>query len=174
MSDVDYKIEHDEDGNRTKITIHFGRKWGILSIYTLALAVWLTMLISIVVYLVGAYSPSVVLTLLLLLWLAIWLLFGRFLWKRWQHAAASREIIFIDEEQIIYRRPVSILGHTAAYDKSHASAFYFSDVHACLAFDYAYQHVYFGHDLPHQSAAQIIERVNIRWFPDPDDVVSFD
>ena len=126
------------------------------------------MLIGMLAYLVGGNSPSIVLTFLLLLWLAVWFVFGRFLWKRWQFFAAGREILFIDQEQLIVRRPVSILGITSAYDMAHISPFYYSDTHKCPAFDYAYSHVYFGQQLSREDANHIISEVNPRWFSEPD------
>jgi hypothetical protein len=161
-------IEYDDALDRTKITIFFARKWGYLTLFSSVLIIWLAMLTGILAYLVGGYSPSIVLTFFLLIWLAIWLVFGRFLWKRWQYSAAGREILFIDQEQLIIRRPVSILGITDAYDMAHISPFYYSDTHNCPAFDYAYLHVYFGHQLSHEDAMQIINEVNPRWFPEPD------
>ena len=36
--------------------------------------------------------------------------------------------------------------------------------HDCPAFDYAYLHVYFGHDLSQEDATEVIETLNKRWF----------
>jgi hypothetical protein len=93
-------------------------------------------------------------------------LVGNMAFLRSLSLAASRELLFIDDEELVYRRPVSLLGHTAAYDLAHVTPFYFSDVHNCLAFDYAYLHVYFGYDLPRESAEALIAEVNQQWFPD--------
>lgn len=163
-----YLIEFDDDLERTKITIFLARKLGYLGLFSSALVIWLAMLIGMLAYLVGGNSPSIVLTFLLLLWLAVWFVFGRFLWKRWQFFAAAREILFIDQEQLIVRRPVSILGITSAYDMAHISPFYYSDTHNCPAFDYAYLHVYFGQQLSPEEANHIISEVNTRWFSESD------
>jgi len=166
-----YFIEFDDDLERTKITIFLARKWGYLVLFSSALVIWLVMLTGMLIYLIGGRSPRIVLTFLLLLWLVIWFVFGRFLWKRWQYFAAGREILFIDQEQLIVRRPVSILGITNAYDMAHISPFYYSDTHNCPTFDYAYLHVYFGHGLSHEDAARIVNEINPRWFPELDVVL---
>jgi hypothetical protein len=127
------------------------------------------MLAVVVVYLLRGMSSGFVLTVLLLIWMGIWFWFGRFLWSRWQYHAANREILFIDEEQVIIRRPVSILGITTSYDLRHVSPFYYSERHNCPAFDYAYYHVYFAHGLPAEAAHELIAQLNGRYFPDEDE-----
>jgi hypothetical protein len=109
------------------------------------------------------------LSALLLIWLVVWLLLGKFVWTRWQYQAANREVVFIDDEQIIIRRPVSILGITTAYDINYVSPFYYSDKHNCPAFDYAYMHVYFGRTISALEAQQLIDQLNFRLFPELED-----
>ncbi len=161
-------IEYDDGLERSKVTISLRRRWGVLVLYSFALMVWIAMLVIFLAYLIGGFSSSIVLTILLLVWLVIWLGFGRFLWKRWQHQAAGREILFVDRDKLIIRRPISILGITTAYDMGHVSPLYFSDIHKCPAFDYAYLHVYFGQDLRNQEAEELINAINRRWFPESD------
>ena len=76
------------------------------------------------------------------------------------------ENVFIDEEQLVIRRPVSILGLTWAYDLNHVSRLYYSKQHKCPAFDYAYLHVYFGRSLNEEQAQFVIGELNDRYFPD--------
>ena len=166
LSENRLMIEYDDGLERSKAVITLRRRWGVLVLYSITLIVWIAMLALFLVYLIGGYSSSIVLTILMLVWLVIWLGFGRFLWKRWQHQAAGREILFVDKEKLIVRRPISILGITTAYDMGHVSPLYFSDKHNCPAFDYAYLHVYFGQDLQSHDAEELIEAINNRWFPD--------
>ena len=163
-------IEYDDDLKRSKLIISLQRHWGVLVLYSFALIVWIAMLVIFLIYLIGGFSSSIVLTILLLVWLIIWLGFGRILWKRWQYYAAGREILFVDKEQLIIRRPISILGITTAYDMRHVSPLYFSETHNCPAFDYAFSHVYFGQGLRSQHAEEIINSVNRRWFPESDTI----
>lgn len=152
--------------NRLKITIPVKLNWALLGLFTAALAVWVGMLITVIIYLIGGRSSSFVLTVILLIWMLIWFWFGRFLWRRWQYHAATREILFIDSDQIVLRRPLSVLGITTTYDRNHVSPFYFSDNHRCPAFDYAFLHVYFGRSLDDAAAANLIRDLNLRLFPE--------
>jgi hypothetical protein len=156
----------EEGDERLKIVIPFGVDGPALALHSLAMLVWLGMLIAVLIYLLRGLSSSFVLTAILVIWLLIWLWFGRFLWTRWQYHAANREVLFIDPDQIILRRPVSILGLTWSYDMGHVSRLYYSDQHRCPAFDYAYLHVYFGRSLPEKQAMSLIEEMNRRYFPE--------
>lgn len=162
-------ITFEEGEDRLKVVLPSGVNWPALILHSLALIVWLGMLVAVLVYLLDGRSSSFVLTAILLLWLLVWLWFGRFLWTRWQYHAANREVLFIEPEQLVIRRPVSILGLTWAYDMAHISRLYYSESHGCPAFDYAYSHVYFGRSLGEDQAYQLIETLNDRYFPEHSD-----
>jgi hypothetical protein len=166
MSGVEATIQISEESGRLKIVIPERINWLILGLYSIALVTWLVMLVVIMFYLLRGYSTNLVLIVLLVMWVAVWLMFGRFLWRRWQDQAANREILFIDSEQLILRRPVSIIGMTNSYDFKHVSPFYYSDRHHCMAFDYAYLHVYFGRSINHKQANNLIDDLNGRYFPE--------
>ncbi len=168
MTNAKYVISFDETPERLKITVPDRIRWSLLIIYSLALATWMAMIFVVISYLLSGRSTSLVLSALLVLWLLVWLLLGRFVWTRWQYQAAKREVIFIDENQIVIRRPVSILGITTAYDIHHVSPFYISEKHNCPAFDYAYMHVYFGRSIDPDDAQQLIDQLNGRLFPEND------
>jgi hypothetical protein len=120
-------------------------------------------------YLISGRSNSFILTILLLIWLLTWLWLGRILSNRWQYQLANREILFIDDEQLMIRRPVSIFGLTTSYEFAHVSPFYMSDKHKCPAFDYAFAHVYFGQTLEKAEAAKLVDELNLRYFPDSEE-----
>ena len=86
-------------------------------------------------------------------------------WGQWQYYAANREILFVHNEMLVVRRPVSIFGITSAYDRAHVTPFYFSEKHHSLAFDYGHQHVYFGRDLSSDPAGRLIGYLNARYYP---------
>lgn len=159
-----YSVE--EAGDKLKVTINIRRNWLFLSVYSLAIVVWIAMLAVVISYLLRGWSDRFVLTILLLLWLLAWFWLGRFLLNRWQYQFASRELIFIDDEQITLRRPVSVFGLTSTYDRRHVSRFYLSDKHNCPAFDYAYAHVYFGQSLDSERSVNLIRYLNGRYFPE--------
>jgi hypothetical protein len=162
-------ILFEESPERLKVTIPVKVNWFLFILHTVGLAVWLVMVGLIVIYLVRGLSNSVVLTILIFIWTALWLWFGRFLFNRWQYYAANREILFIDDEQLILRRPMSILGITNVYDINYVSPFYYSDKHNCVAFDYAYAHVYFGQSLDEPASKAFIAEMNERYFPEDED-----
>jgi hypothetical protein len=166
LNDSDQEISFEETEDRLKVVLPLGINWLAFILHSLALLIWLGMLGAVLVYLIDGRSSSLVLTAILLLWLLIWLWFGRFLWTRWQYHAANREILFIEPEQLVLRRPVSILGLTWTYDMNHISRLYYSEQHDCPAFDYAYSHVYFGRSLGEEQSSRLIEVLNDRYFPE--------
>ncbi|MFQ5401408.1 MAG: hypothetical protein ACE5E7_17640 [Anaerolineae bacterium] len=161
-------VQFEESRQRLKVVMPADRNRFLLILFSVCLLVWAFLTVGMTVTLVRERF-GFLLTLMLLIWLFVWVRFGRVLWNRWQYYAATREILFIDEERFIVRRPVSILGLTTAYDMKHVSPFYFSDKHHCPAFDYAYQHVYFGQGLAEPEATQLIRALNGRYFPDFDE-----
>lgn len=148
-----------------KVVLPVRRNWLLFGLFSACLVVWFLMLSGIIAAMLRE-GFGFVLNVMLLVWLIIWLWFGRVLWSRWQYYAAARELLFINEEQLIVRRPVSILGKTDVYDMDHVSPFYFSDRHHCPAFDYAFQHVYFGQDLEAENAHQLLALLNERYYPE--------
>jgi hypothetical protein len=161
-------VVFEENTERLKVVLPAPRNWFLLGLFTVTLFVWVAMLVGMFVILIRE-DFILVLTIMLVIWLLVWLWFGRILWARWQYYAANREILFVDEEQLILRRPVSLLGITQVYDMEHVSPLYYSDKHHCPAFDYAYQHVYFGNSLEEDEARKLIESLNGRYFPNHDD-----
>ncbi len=156
----------EESPERLKVTIPIRVNFGLLALYSFAGIIWLLMLLAVLIYLIRGFSSSIVLTIILILWLGVWMWFGKFLSGRWQYHASNREILFIDDEKIILRRPVSILGFTTSYDIRHVSPFYFSGRHQCPAFDYAFLHVYFGQSLDPEDAHDLVRILNGKCFPD--------
>lgn len=157
-----------------KIVLPIRRNWILFVLFTILLGVWLAMLAVGIVFMVRDVAMSgepfaFVFTVMLLVLLLILFRFGRVLWGQWQYYATNREILYVNEDQLIVRRPVSILGMTDAYDMSHVSPFYYSEKHHCPTFDYAYQHVYFGRHLERNEAHRLVAYLNERYFPESDD-----
>lgn len=167
-------IQLEENQERLKIVWPLQRPWLLLGLFTLALIVWAIMLVGMSIYLVrdvvqAGERFTFVFSMMIIIWLLVWIWFGRILGKRWQYVAANREIMFINTKQLILRRPVSILGITDAYDMQHVSPFYLSEKQNCPVFDYGFQHIYFGRNLPQNEAQALIEMLNGRFFPNWDD-----
>jgi hypothetical protein len=169
MKSTESGTSFEETPDRLKITIPVKPSRLMRIVFSASLIVWLAMLVLVVSYVLRGLSSSFVLTTLLVLWTIVWFWFGRFLWNRWQYYAANREILFIDEEQVVIRRPLSILGQTTAYDLAHVSPFYYSEQHSCPAFDYAFLHVYFGNSLSDVEARELITLLNARYFPEDEE-----
>lgn len=168
------RIEFEETRDWLKIVLPVRRNWILFTLFTILLIVWVAMLVVGIVFTVRDVAMSgepfaFAFTVMLLALLFILFRFGRVLWGQWQYYTADREILFVNEDQLIVRRPVSILGTTDAYDMNHVSPFYYSEKHQCPAFDYAYQHVYFGRDLDRDEGLRLIAHLNERYFPDFDD-----
>ncbi len=167
-------IQLEETPERLKISWPLQRPWLLFGLFTLARIVWLVMLAGMSIYLVRDVAQAgerftVTFSVMIIVWLLVWIWFGRILSKRWQYVAANREIMFINKKQLILRRPVSIFGITDAYDMQHVSPFYLSEKHNCPVFDYGFQYIYFGRDLPQNEANTLIEMLNGRFFPNWDD-----
>ena len=159
-----------------KIVMPIKRNWLLFAVFSVAIVVWLAFVIGMVVFLIRdvimagerfAFSFAVI----LLIWLLIWWWVGKIVWRRWQYYAASREIMFINKDRLIIRRPVSIWGLTEAFDMEHIRPFYVSKRHQCPTFDYGSQKVYFGINLTDSEAAQLAKTLNTLYFQgyDPDD-----
>lgn len=171
------KIENatfEESDGRLKIVFSIRRKWIWFVLLTILLALWLIGLVWGVIFTIRdvAFSGqryAFVFTIFLLVWLYIWYRLGKMLWRLWQHYAANREILFIEKERLIIRRPVSILGITDAYDLEYVSPFFFSPEHECPGFDYGNQRVYFAEELGIESSEALIRFLNERYFGYADD-----
>ncbi len=163
MSEI--RIEETED--QTKIILPVQRNWLLVGLYTLALVIWVVGLIVIMLSMFDE-GRTAVLNCMVLVWLLIWGLVGKTLWKQWQRYISSREILFLTDDRLILRRPVSMLGSTDAYDRAHLSPFNYDDNRHAIGFDYANHRISFGHTLSIDDAHALINQLNGRYFPDWD------
>ena len=163
------EVHFEDSPDRLKVILPVSRQWAWLILFTVLTAIWLIGLVWGIVFIVRdiAFSGeryAIVFTLMLLIWLYIWYRLGKIVWRQWQYYAAGREILFIEKERLIIRRPVAILGITDAYDMSYVSPFSYIEDKQCAAFDYAQQRVYFGLGLDPSSAKQLVNVLNERFF----------
>ncbi len=166
-------IEFDENKERLKVILPVKKHWVYLVLYSGMLLTWVGMFVFGLLFTWRmAFSGerfAFVFTVMLLVLLYLLVRLGRIVWGQWQYYAASREILFVHNEMLIVRRPVSIFGMTTAFDRAHVTPFYYSEKHHCPAFDYGHQHVYFGHDLPENPAGRLIGYLNARYHPHYDE-----
>lgn len=163
----DVHVEQSDDA--LKIVLPAQRKPLWLLIYSIILVVWVAGLIWGIVFTIVdvAFSGerfAIVFTIMMLIWLYIWYRLGRVVWSQWQYYAASREILFIEPDRLVIRRPVATLGTTDAYDKSYVSPFYYSAEESCPGFGYGNRQTYFGRGLHEESAQLLVGALNELFF----------
>lgn len=168
------QVTFEETPDRLKAILPVHRHWAWLLLFTLLLIIWLVGLVWGIIFTIRDIALSgeryaIVFTIMLLIWLYLWYRLGKILWKQWQYYVASREILFIEKEQLIIRRPVSLLGITDAYDFDYVSPFFHSAEHHCPGFDYGKQRIYFGRGLTEESSQQLVHALNERYFNAFDD-----
>lgn len=162
-------VHFEQTPDRLKIVLAARRKWPFLILYSVLVLMWLVMLVWGVVYLVQILRSGAayrfVFGIMIVVLLVVLYRFGRFLLRQWATYLSNREVIFLNSEEVIVRRPVSIWGNTDVYGLEHASPFYESRSPAALAFDYGYRHVYFGEALAADARAALKQYLNQQYFP---------
>ena len=159
-----------------KVTMPVQRNWFLLIIFALSLLVWVGMSIWMLIFfvqdvIIARPRAAFVLGVIVVVWLVIWYYVGRIVSRRFQYYATPHELLFINKERLIVRRPFSIWGLTDAFDMSHVRPFYISEKHNCPTFDYGNQKVYFGAALTDEEAAGLLKTLNTLYVrgDDPDD-----
>ncbi|RMG96624.1 MAG: hypothetical protein D6706_10010 [Chloroflexi bacterium] len=161
-------ITFEEFTGRLKVVIPTRRNWFLIVLFTVALIVWVAMLLGVVVAMFRE-RYGFLLSLILLVWLFIWYRYvGRILWNRWQYYMADREVLLIEKDVLTVFRPVALWGLADAYDMKYVSPFYYNEKHHCAAFDYGSRRVYFGFHLPELEVRQLVRALNGRYFPHAD------
>lgn len=162
-------VRFEETPEQLKVVLPVRRNWPATILFSVMVFVWIVLAVWGIVFAVQtAFSSeryAFWLTVFALIWLYIWYRLGKLVWRRWQYYATNREILFINKERMIVRRPVSILGITDAYDMQYVSPFLYSDKHSCPAFEYGHQRIYFGQGLTDEaSARRLVKTLNGRFF----------
>ncbi|MEZ4516331.1 MAG: hypothetical protein R3C44_05650 [Chloroflexota bacterium] len=162
-------VHFEQTPERLKVVLPVKRNIPLLILYTVLVLIWLAMMVGGIIYTIRiAFSGqpyAFVFTVMLLVLLSILYRFGRYLLRQWANLATNREILFINKDVLIVRRPISIFGNTDAYDMQHVTPFYISEKPAGPAFDYGYRHYYFGEALSPQTADELIRFLNETYFP---------
>ena len=165
------KVQFDTLDERLKVVMPVQRNWAYLGVYSVLLVSWIGVTVWMLALLFGTSVSElstqfvIVWILILLVWAYVWYRLGRSVWRWWQYYAATREVLFIDKDVLIVRRPLSLLGVTDAYDMEHVSPFYYNEKHRSVAFDYGSRRSLFGNGIARQSAQRLIKYLNDRFFP---------
>jgi hypothetical protein len=165
------QVTFEETPERLKVVLPLRRQWPFLLVYSAIMLTWIVVTVWMLVRLFqtsrGDMSLLYVIVwgLILLVWAYLWYRLGRFVWRWWQYYAAVKEILFVNRELLIIRRPLSLLGVTDAYAMEHVSPFYYSEKQKGIAFDYGTRGGLFGQALSLDSAQQLVAGLNRRYFP---------
>lgn len=166
-------VEFEENAERLKVTLPVKRSWVFLGLYTVLLLTAVAMLLGGLVYMIQIARSgerfAFVFVVMLLFLLLIMYRFTRFLWNQWQYYVTNREILFINPEEMIIRRPVSLWGITNVYDMAHVRALAYDVNREGLSFDYGSQPVIWAHGLPQTILEPLASYINGRFFPYADD-----
>lgn len=167
-------VHFEQTPDRLKVVLPIKRKWVWFILFTVLMILWVIGLIWAVVFIIRdvAFSGerfAFTFTVMLLVWLYIWYRLGKLLWHQWQYYTADREILFLEKERLMIRRPVSLLGITDAYDMNHVSPFFYSDEQQCPGFEYGHRRVYFGCDLSQAEGNQLVKAINKLYFSRDDE-----
>lgn len=154
---------------RLKIVLPAKRQWPYLVLYTLLVILWLVMLVWGVVFffriLFSGENYRFVFATMILILLFIHYRFGRFLGRQWAQFLSNREVLLINKDEIIVRRPVSIFGNTDVYDMQHVSPLYESETMKSLAFDYGFRHIYIGSGISKEARQVLCNFLNEAYLP---------
>jgi len=165
-------VQFDTVDERLKIVLPLQRKWHYLAVYSVLLLSWIGVTGWMLVLLFGssvrelATQFVIVWAIILLIWAYVWYRLGSHVWRWWQYYFAQREVLFVDEDILIIRRPLSLLGVTDAYDMEHVSPFYYNDNHRAVAFDYGSRGGLFADGIRREDAQRLIDFLNRRFYPE--------
>lgn len=158
---------------RLKVTLPVKRNWFLFLAYSLMLLTCIVLLVGSILFAIqiGTSGESYAFAFIFLILLFLFALYRllKFVWRQWQFYAADREILFIDQQMMIIRRPVSILGVTDAYDWQHVRPFSYNEKFNTPMFEYGQRNIFFGQSLSREQADKLIWGLNDRYFPEYDD-----
>lgn len=162
-------VHFEQTPERLKIVIPVDRNWPYLILYAVLAFLWVGMMIGGIVYLIqilfSGQGYRFLFALMIFILLLIWFRFGRFLGRQLAQYLSNREVLFINQEELIVRRPVSIWGNTDVYGMEHVTSIYSDDSIGALGFDYGYHHIYFGESLTPEARQTLRQFLNDTYFP---------
>ena len=162
-------VHFEQMPERLKVVIPVNRNRPYLIIYAILTLLWVGMIGGGIVYLnqilFSDQSYRFLFALMILILLLIWFRFGRFLWRQLAQYLSNREVLFINQEEFIVRRPISIWGNTDVYDMEYVTSIYSDETLGVLGFDYGYHHIYFGGSLTPESRQTLLQFLNDTYFP---------
>ena len=168
-------VHFEQTPERLKVVLPVKRNWFLVVLYTVMVLAWLVMLAGGIMFMIreaalsGERYAFVFTTMLLILLFILYRLGRRAVWQPWMALLANREILFINKESLIIRRPVSLLGTTDFYDMAHVSPFFYLEERRTPAFHYGQFRTEFGRSLGRPEAERLIVTLNNLYFPNWDE-----
>ena len=165
------RIVFEENDRRLKIVLPVQRSRLYVGLYTFLLLVWVAMTVWVIIQAFDIPNRDISTTskfalyLIWFIWMYFWFWVGRRIWRWWQFNSADREILFINQEELIVRRPISILGLTDVYDMSFVEPFAYDETYHGVTFKYGSRFVLCGLGLTDAEAHMLISLLNRRFFP---------
>lgn len=160
-----------ESDGQFKVIMPAHRNRLFLAIYSVLMLVWIGVSIAMIVTLFGVSVAGmrtlfvIIWILILVVWAYVWYRLGRNVWRYFRYFAATREILFIDEEILIVQRPFAIMGVTDGYDMEHVGPFFYHKKYEGIAFEYGTRAGVFGQGLEKDPARQLARLLNHQFFP---------
>jgi hypothetical protein len=162
------QVHFEQTAERLKIVIPVRRNWPYLLIYSVLVFMWLGMMVWGSIFLgqilFSGQSYRFLFAAMIVIMLLVLFRFGRFLGRQWATYLTDREVVFVNQEELIVRRPVSIWGNTDVYDMQHVTPVYLAGDGDTLAFDYGNRHVYFGGGLTNEARQALLQFLNRTYF----------
>lgn len=162
-------VHFEQSPERLKVVLPIKRHWPYLILYSILALLWIVMMVWGAIYLLqilfSSQSYRFIFALMIAVLLVILFRFGKFLFRQWATYLSAREILFINLEELIVRRPVSIFGNTDVYDMAHVTPFYEAANPPSLAFDYGYRHIHLGEALAPEARRALRDHLNHTYFP---------
>jgi len=119
------QVHFEQTAERLKIVIPVRRNWPYLLVYSVLVFLWLGMVVWGSIFLgqilFSGQSYRFLFAAMIVIMLLVLFRFGRFLGRQWATYLTDREVIFVNQEELIVRRPVSIWGNTDVYDMQHVT-----------------------------------------------------
>lgn len=163
-------VHFEQQPDKLKIILPIKRNWPFLIIYAVLSIMWVGMMVYGVVFLVriimAGASYRFVFAVIIIILLLVLFRFGRFLLSQLAEYLSNREVLFINPEELIVRKPVSIWGNTRVYDMAFMAPFFRSAREEALAFNYGSHSVFIGRGLTPEAQETLSTFLNQIYFPD--------
>ncbi len=169
MAEISF-ISFGENDERLKVVMPLTRNRLYTAIYGTLLVVWIGATIVLLALLVQQPIRSMqfvyilVYFLIVAVWAYVWYRLGKHIVRYLGYYGATREILFVNDQTLIIRRPLSLLGTTTAYDMKHVGPFRYNENQQAVAFDYGSRGGLFGSGLSRSEAEKLADYLNRQYF----------